>query len=913
MQLKHYILAFMFLACQAIHAGENLCFDHFTTKNGICCDFILDIDQDKNGFIWVATKDGVSRFDGANFKNYSKKQGGLMENDVHCVHLSMRGELLIGSSNGMLQAYDAQSDRFVSRRFPELMEKYVKSVIQISKDQDGRDFLLTTSGVFSYDTLRKSFGPDPQLGDSTSQLLVNAFYQDKKGRFWIGAFDGLHIFSDKGLKEKYYSLSADNGPASTILEVDSAHVLVATNMGGVWMFHVTDEGLPKAEVMRTPFKNTSVMLKDSKGNIWFGTWGDGLWKMDVSGKFTEIKSYGAEDDLQKSHALFEDSDHSIWVGTQVNGLFRLQTDNQTKILHSSEMGYPKVDASCFIERTDGKIYVGSDGSGAFLVDAEGKMERSLQEEFNAMGASILSFSRYSDDDILVSSWFGGIGEISAEGKVTPLKYEGLTNTVNSSKCVHATKDGEIWAATQGDGLYVRKKSGTWEKQELVVNDDVTDRWIDDIEEAPDGTKWLLSYEYIWRFDDTGKRHYQWADSTKSSEKSGFNDCTCDKEGNLFVASNVGIIRLDKEKDTVELLDYAPAAKFVSLFVDKNGYLWGSGQNGICRINVKERNYKNIPLPTDKYGKLYFQPRAIYESSKGNIFFGCSNGFIMLNPTQLGVANAVDYAAWRGAESRDEKGMLSRFTLTDHIVRIESNNVETRFAFDVVSLAEPDVVCRYRINQSEEWNFLGNQREILFNHLAPGKYDLELMIYKDGGENNAVTLHQTIAVENPWWLKWWFHLLVALLLGGVGYAIYRKRKEAASQPIQTAQQVVYVNRETPSSEDAAPSQPTMHPFIAQVYDVIEHNYEDPDFSVEELAKELNTSKSTLIRKLKPLTEQTPVEMIGEYRLKKADEMLRTMDLPVKEVAFKTGFSSPYYFSRKYKEFFGYPPSQIKEKE
>ena len=99
-------------------------------------------------------------------------------------------------------------------------------------------------------------------------------------------------------------------------------------------------------------------------------------------------------------------------------------------------------------------------------------------------------------------------------------------------------------------------------------------------------------------------------------------------------------------------------------------------------------------------------------------------------------------------------------------------------------------------------------------------------------------------------------------------------------------------------------------MQQVMAVIEQNYTNPEFSVEDLAKELGASKSTLIRRLKPLTDLTPVELISIYRLKKADEMLRTQNKPVKEVSFLTGFSNPYYFSRKYKEYFGYPPSQQK---
>lgn len=914
MHLKHYIFVLMLLAYHVLSASENLCFDQYTTKNGICCDFILDISQDKNGFIWIATKDGVSRFDGANFRNYSQKQGGLMENDVHCAHLSQNGELLVGSDNGMFQAYDDKKDLFVNRRFPELMGKYVKTVVQVSADRQGKNYVLTTNGIFSYDTTTGNFGKEPFLSDSTGHLLVNSFHQDRNGLYWVGAFDGLHLYNAKGEQKQFYKLSDDYAPASSILELDSANVLVATNMGGVWHFQVSDNETPKASLMKTPFKNISVMLKDSKGNVWFGTWGDGLWRMDKTGHFTEIKSYGDEDDLQKSHALFEDSDHNIWVGTQVNGLFRLQTDQSSKILHSSETGYPKVDASCFIERPDGNIYVGSDGSGAFLIDAEGKTLQTLQD-FGVMGASLLSFSNTTNENMLVSSWFGGIGEVTPEGKVTPIKYEGLNNTINSSKCVRTMKNGELWVATQGDGFYIRKGDNSWEKRTLVVDNDVTDRWIDDMEEATDGTKWLLSIEYIWETDGDEFKKYTWLDSSNMSDPCRFSDCVCDKEGNLFVASNYGVICLDKEKKNLTLLDYLPSGKFSSVFFDKNGHLWCSGQPGICRVNVKERTYKTIPLPTDKFGKLYFQPRAIYESSKGNMFFGCSNGFIILNPNNLGVANAVDYLSWGQAEAKMDDGQRIKFNLSDQTIKVGHNNVETRIRFDVVSLTGPDVICRYRLNEKENWHNLGNAREIVLNNLPSGKYDLELMAYKDGGESNATTLHLKISVKQPWWRTWWFHTLLAILLVGIGFAIYKRKKQLEieaqrmrSNPLPT------MNGENASSgTSASVEKPAVHPFIAQVFDVIEHNYEDPDFSVEELAKELNTSKSTLIRKLKPLTEQTPVEMISEYRLRKADEMLRTMDLPVKEVAFRTGFSSPYYFSRKYKEFFGYPPSQIKEKE
>ena len=910
MRLKLLITLSLLITCAVPRASERLCFDHYKTKDGLCCDFVLGIGQDRNGFIWTATQDGVSRFDGTNFKNYSKKRGGLMRNNVSCLSNTPEGDILFGGDNGMLQSYDWSTDTFVSRRFPELMEKYVKSVTGFSRLRDGRSLLLTTSGIFPYDTLRSRFSEDSLLTGITSQLLVQSFYEDRLGDLWVGSFDGLHLFSAKGEELKFYTLSKDKAPASSILELDSSRVLVSTNMGGVWLYDIPEHGLPVAKELNTPFKNISVMLKDAKGRVWFGTWGDGLWRMDRFGSFVEVKSYGGEEDLQKVHTIFEDSDHSIWIGTQVNGVFRYQAENSSKIFHSSEMGYPNVDASCFMERPDGNIFVGSDGSGAYLVSGEGKFMQNL-DGFSCMGRSILSFCRWRGGESLVSSWFGGIGVVSADGRVSPLKYDGLENTVNSSKCVRHMRNGDIWVATQGDGVYVRQADGVWEKKSFVVNDEVTDLWIDDMEEAPDGTMWVLSPYNAWRCDSTGMRFYAWKNDPNASELCIFVDGACDGEGNLLVASNYGIIEVSKQTGALTLLDYLPTAKYVSVYFDRQGFLWCDGTAGIYRVNLKERTFRMIPLPVDKYGKLFFQPRAIYESSKGNVFFGCANGFITLNPSEMGSSGKIDFLAWTQAIGKKEDGQWNMLELRKDRLRLDGENVETRISFDVVSLSGMDVVCRYCLKGwNDDWKELGGKRDVVLDHLPSGKYELELSVYKAGNEKNATQLNMTIIVSTVWWRSWWFITLVVLSLLALLYWVYGRMK----RPVVITETAIS-NEPTEEKEAVEDSlqQPAVDPFMAQVMEVIERNYMNPEFSVEELAKEMSTSKSTLIRRLKPLTEQTPVEMIGVHRLKKADEMLRTTNLPVKEVAFTTGFSSPYYFSRKYKEYFGYPPSQKKEKD
>lgn len=896
MRLKLFIVLLILFACRFASVSEQLCFDHYKTQDGLCCDYVLGLGQDSNGFLWVSTYNGVSRFDGTYFKNYSKDRGGLIQNNVKCVTNTINGDIVFGGDNGLLQSYDLHADTFLNRRFPELMGEYVKSVSGFSRLRDGRDLLLTTSGVFPYDTLKGCFAADSFFTNFTIDFYVNSFYQDKQGNYWIGAFDGLHIFTPNGEELKFYLLSKDKAPASSILELDSTHVLVATNMGGVWLFDTSGHGTPTCKELDAPFKNVSAMLKDAKHRVWFGTWGDGLWRMDNLGKFVEIKPYGEDDALKKVHALYEDSEQSIWVGTQINGLFRYQTESSSKILHSSMIGYPNVDASCFWERSDGSLFVGSDGSGAYLVDSEGRFVQQMKG-FDKMGRSILSFNPWEKDTSLVSSWFGGIGKVTADGEVLPIPYGNLENTINSSKCARLMKNGEIWVATQGDGVYVRHVSGQWKKITLEINKDIADLWVEEILENPDETKWLVTPFNVWLCDSTNKRRSSLEENQNANDPCILIDGVCDEAGNLYVASTRGILFVSKMTGELTKLDFLPSANYMSVHFDKQGLLWCDGAEGILRVNLKNQTVQKIPFSEDKYGKLSFQPRAIYETTKGNLFFGCSNGFVMMNAYGENSSGHIKFLSWAKAKEKKSDDQWSSLPISGNRLCLDGDNEETRISFDILSFSGMNIVCRYRLKGFDDtWVTLNEVREIVLKHLPAGNYELELSAYKDGSEEQASHLYLSVEVTALWWQSWWFVTLVILSLSILFYGLYAMLKQ---------------NKRPASNDTDAPNDELLgDPFMNQVMAVIEQNYMNSNFNVEDLAKELGTSKSTLIRRLKPMSNLTPIELIGIYRLEKADEMLRTMNVPIKEVAFKTGFSSQYYFSRKYKEHFGYPPSQQK---
>jgi YesN/AraC family two-component response regulator len=101
---------------------------------------------------------------------------------------------------------------------------------------------------------------------------------------------------------------------------------------------------------------------------------------------------------------------------------------------------------------------------------------------------------------------------------------------------------------------------------------------------------------------------------------------------------------------------------------------------------------------------------------------------------------------------------------------------------------------------------------------------------------------------------------------------------------------------------------INPLIQQLLDCIKENYVNPDYSFNDIAKDLGFSKSTLTRRLKSIIDKSPVEILSEYRLHKAKSLLAEGKLSVSEIAYAVGFNDPSYFSRKYKDYFGTSPSK-----
>ncbi|MBR4814433.1 MAG: hypothetical protein IKZ67_03120, partial [Paludibacteraceae bacterium] len=174
---------------------EWAAFRHYTVKDGLSCNYVHAITQDKKGFLWVATEYGLNKFDGVHFKNYFfEDYPSLFRNDINRAAMLPDGRVCFGGNNGLALSYDEQTDSFKNLAPKDFDSTYYKCVTGIYPVSHGRTILSTNEGLYVYNDSLGVFDKDSLLFEATKTVFTCSLIDDEWGRIWIGRFPGIHIW-----------------------------------------------------------------------------------------------------------------------------------------------------------------------------------------------------------------------------------------------------------------------------------------------------------------------------------------------------------------------------------------------------------------------------------------------------------------------------------------------------------------------------------------------------------------------------------------------------------------------------------------------------------------------------------------------------------------------------------------------
>lgn len=820
--------------------AQNIFFNKILPPAGKSFIHITGMVQDKQGYMWFASKNGLFRYDGYQMKQYRNNpldQNSINSDALESICIDKEGIIWIGTFNSGLDRFDPLKGTFTHFRHSTLDPASIGGdmVSAVFSDKNGT-LWLGTSCLEQFDPKTNTFiHYRNKPGDSTSisSDIVRAIYEDRLSNLWIGTGS---VYGDKSQN------AADGG----LNKMD--------RQSGTFTRYLNDPKDPHSLINN----KVRAIFEDSKGNFWVGTAGDGLHTMDrATGKF-ERHLYDPKHPEKLSRPAFkkapyfdhitfitEDVTGAIWIGTSESGINYYDTASK-RITHfengkDSAGVYTDYTAWSTCTSRDGILWISSLHESLFRINPS----RISVPFYQVPARGVNAFFTDTSNILWIATNGTGIitkdtgGRVIKTYKYDPADSKGISsNEINS---INSDKEGNIWIGIDGKGL-----SRIDKKNESFINykyDASKNRNPDRDEilciypESPD-ILWLGTVRGLDRLNEkTGQfRHYTfypndesefganvvtsvlkdsrsvwWASSWQRGGVQRFDPETGNfktylKGANvvkvyedhakvIWAAGLEGLFRLNREKDAFIRFDdlgfLSEENKISNLLEDNTGNLWLTTFNGIVRVNP-QRNESSI------FGKSYgingndFYFLAAYKNKEGKLFFGGQSGYYSFFPdgiTQKKRAPEITITSFKISNIVVQPGNGS--PLTDPLSSITEIRLlynQNTFSFEFVGIDYSNPEDNRHLftleNYDAGWNLAGPERNAVYFNVPPGKYVFRVKVVNSYGvwaERNI-----TVIITPPWWSTWWFRIGALLLIAGSFYAFiqWRIRQKFNLQIVQS---------------------------------------------------------------------------------------------------------------------------------
>jgi ligand-binding sensor domain-containing protein len=747
-------LSFLFILSTS-GIGQTLPFRTYSIEQGLSEAVVVDLMQDNQGYIWIATNYGLNRFDGIQFKNFFQKDG-LLSNKVYSLYQDSSGTIWIGTGKGV---NIIQND---SIRAPKILQPLRGStILDITQDRnDTYWFAADGQGVWRMDSNQTLRHYTTKNGLASNN--VNAILAEPNGSVWCGTNSGLTRLNPKTGKTKSFTTRAGL-PGNMILDIKFSK-------RGKELWIGTDHGLSRYK--NGQFKNYTEKngLIGNKchslaiapdGSLWIGTEnGASHFK---NGQFT---NFTAKQGLPSNtiYATMMDRERNIWFGTFGSGIgvyLHIPVQN-----YSKKQGLPNSVISGITQDTEGNIWVSTDGGGiARLKNSRFKV---VDERDGLISNNVYDVTASPYGSLYIGTRQG----LSIYDHGTFRNYKEPKLPFNKIKTVvPGNGPHQFWMGTYGLGI-IEFDHGKF--KQFGKKDGLSNNIILDIQEGSDGALWIASYGGVSRFKNGHFTNYTIKNGLPSN---GVLDITKSNDGTLWFATFGGIAEFKNHHFiSITPKDGLPDEVCYFLIQDNNGYFWIGTNRGVIRFNYQKYKQAGTKAQKEAAFKLYTQEQglianemnaaAAFKDRQGNLWFGSVNGLMRFDPKKeiehsvpplIHITNVT--AA--GQSVRHLKDL-----------KIPSDNRNITISFVGLNYSAPrQLTYQYRLKGSGEGWQQTRQRSIHYSALVPDHYTFQVRAKNGDGVWSQHAAAFSFYVAAPFWRHWWFLLLMALVVAGGIFFIY----------------------------------------------------------------------------------------------------------------------------------------------
>ncbi len=711
-------IAALFLHSTLAYAQSlPLSFERLSLDDGLSQNTVLCLAQDKNGFMWFGTEDGLNRYDGYSFKvfKHNPKQPNSLSNSlIRALHCGQDGTLWIGTLGGGLNQFNPKTQTFTrflhdANHNNSLSSNAVTCLLQ---DASGNLWIGTSDGGLNQFNPKTQtfthFLSDPNNAESLSDNDVFSLCGGAANDLWVGTIGGgLNRFS---LHTKTFTRYVRT-TSTTSLSSNAVIALMRDAAGAVWVG--TDNGVCRLDLEKEKFEkytafgriaslNIQSIYEDTRGVLWLGTDGNGLFSLDRKNR--TFKNYISKPDgisLQDNRifSIYEDRMGVLWIGAfggllhefdRTSGKFKTYSLKQAFALATLENNA----VSAIYEDRSGTLWIATEGSGLFSLDAARQQVR--------------SFSVIANDTTSISS--------------------------NVVQCIIADRAGAIWIGTaQG----------------------------------------------ICRYDTTTGKFARYFSNAIASSGLLNNDVLslyADALGNLWIGTlGGGLSRFTPQTGAVVTFSEADGLindVVYGILEDARGHLWCSTNRGLSNFNPQTKSFRNYDMRDGLQGNQFNQG-AFFKSPSGELFFGGVSGLnsffpekVQDNPFEPPVS-IVDFKIF------DKPVDDARL---DSVVQL--SYAQNFFSFEFVGLnfrfPEKNRYAYQLEGFDNDWVDCGTRRYAAYTNLNPGEYVFRVKASNNDGVWNESGAAVRLIITPPFWQTAWFRMFAVVGTIGTGVFLYRKR-------------------------------------------------------------------------------------------------------------------------------------------
>lgn len=752
--------------------GQFERFKTFDVADGICHPFVYTINQDKDGFVWFGTGEGLCRFDGFEFQSFAEVDS--LSNDV--VNVSYKdtfGKLWFGFNNGLVLSWDGI--KFTSFNLP---FKSASGITVITQTPWGEIFISTQnkgSFIVSEDGIPR-IASDKFEGKLISTALFTS------NLLLLGTMEGLELIP---VNDKEIDFERAFKPQQ--LDYINIQVIKETIWDDIYLVGTEDEGLfllsaqngdytlvKVGEQTSLAYQNIQDFYITPDKNLWICTYYSGLIKLnniEPDGNFKSMAAFSKENGFPTNYikSIYTDREENVWIGTYSNGVALLSEQSFNFMSFENELNDNTVLS---VTSNDSLLWLGGESS-LLQISLNNQNQRKAFKPAGGLPNDNITALHYSANITWIGTESSGIYKLDvASGRITP--FFKTENSLSNSVNYLLVDNGSLYAGTK-DGIYnFDLSSGTQYQYNTghgLPHNDIEHLYVDSDNKLLFATR----SNGIYEINDKGEVEEYF---TVGNYELEFNSITQDVNQHVWVSTfGQGVFLLLPDTVVNFVAQNGLKSNYCySLVTADSNFVWVGHRLGISRININDYSIKTFDLNIGIKGDCNQNAVAINKNS--NIFFGTTDGLIKYDVVK-GAKEVVP------PKTNVLKLLISdvEYDLTKPIV-LPFSAYKIRVEYVGLNYNDPDAVrYQYKLDGYDlDWSEITDQRHTIYSRIEDGEFKFLLRAYGADMNYEEELIGFTIKVKPPIWKKWWFILsvFILLILSVIVIIKYRERRQKEIQ-------------------------------------------------------------------------------------------------------------------------------------